>query len=145
MGKRKKLKITEIRGNENTSYFKEVKGRTLIALVISIIVLLILSAVTISALSGDNGILKNATEAKKKTEDATKNELNLLDSLEDEITANAGKDLWTGTVNKPNLETGMIPIKYESGFHTNNAGTIKMAVGGISTQGYVNKNQKIPY
>ena len=41
--------------------------------ILNIIVLLILSAVTISALSGDNGILKNATEAKKKTEDATKN------------------------------------------------------------------------
>ena len=43
------------------------KGITLIALVITIIVLLILAAVTISALSGDNGILKRATEAKQKT------------------------------------------------------------------------------
>ena len=43
------------------------KGITLIALVITVIVLLILAAVTISALSGDNGILKRATEAKQKT------------------------------------------------------------------------------
>ena len=43
------------------------KGITLIALVITIIVLLILAAVTINALSGDNGILKRATEAKQKT------------------------------------------------------------------------------
>ena len=43
-------------------------GITLIALVITIIVLLILAAVTISALTGDNGILKNAASAKQETE-----------------------------------------------------------------------------
>ena len=43
------------------------KGITLIALVITIIVLLILAGVTIAALSGDNGILKRATQAKTKT------------------------------------------------------------------------------
>ena len=46
---------------------KKQEGITLIALVITVIVLLILAAVTISALSGDNGILKRATEAKQKT------------------------------------------------------------------------------
>ena len=43
------------------------KGITLIALVITIIVLLILAGVTIAALSGDNGILKRAAEAKEQT------------------------------------------------------------------------------
>ena len=43
------------------------RGITLIALVITIIILLILAAVTIAALSGNNGILSNATEAKKKS------------------------------------------------------------------------------
>ena len=45
---------------------KKETGITLIALVITVIVLLILAGVTIAALSGDNGILKRATEAKKK-------------------------------------------------------------------------------
>ncbi len=45
---------------------RNARGITLIALVITIIVLLILAGVTISALSGDNGILKRATEAKSK-------------------------------------------------------------------------------
>ena len=40
------------------------KGITLIALVITIIILLILAAVTIAALSGDNGILRNEENAK---------------------------------------------------------------------------------
>ena len=47
---------------------------TLIALVITIIVLLILAAVTISALSGENGILSNATKAKSKSEIAEEKE-----------------------------------------------------------------------
>ena len=46
---------------------KNARGITLIALVITIIVLLILAGVTIAALSGDNGILKRATQAKTKT------------------------------------------------------------------------------
>ena len=46
------------------------RGITLIALVITIIILLILAAVTIAALSGDNGILSNAAKAKQETEKA---------------------------------------------------------------------------
>ena len=53
---------------------KEKKGITLIALVITIIVLLILAGVTIAALSGDNGILQNATRAKEETEEAQEKE-----------------------------------------------------------------------
>ena len=47
---------------------KNEKGITLIALVITVIVLLILAGVTIAALSGDNGILTRTKEAKEKTE-----------------------------------------------------------------------------
>ncbi len=46
------------------------RGITLIALVITIIVLLILAGVTIAALTGDNGILSRATQASEKTEEA---------------------------------------------------------------------------
>lgn len=46
---------------------REKKGITLIALVITIIVLLILAGVTIATLFGDNGILTKATEASEKS------------------------------------------------------------------------------
>ena len=46
-------------------------GITLIALVITIIVLLILAGVTIATLLGDNGVLTKATEAKNEQADAT--------------------------------------------------------------------------
>ena len=54
------------------------KGITLIALVITIIVLLILAGVSIAMLTGDNGILTQATEAKKaNTEGAEKEQIQL--------------------------------------------------------------------
>ena len=43
------------------------KGITLIALVITIIVLLILAAISIATLTGNNGILTRANEAKEQT------------------------------------------------------------------------------
>ena len=47
---------------------KNNKGITLIALVITIIVLLILAGVSIAMLTGDNGILTKATDASNDTE-----------------------------------------------------------------------------
>ena len=61
---------------------KRNKGITLIALVITIIVLLILAGVAISMLSGDNGILKKAVDSKEKYSDATDEENKTLGRLE---------------------------------------------------------------
>ena len=68
---------------------KKQGGITLIALVITIIVLLILAAVTINALSGDNGILKRASEAKKGTNQSNVEEITKL-SINGLITDNLG-------------------------------------------------------
>ena len=54
--------------------FRENQGITLIALVITVIVLLILAGVTIATLTGDNGILTRAQEAKGSTEEAQEKE-----------------------------------------------------------------------
>ena len=51
------------------------KGITLIALVITIVVLLILAAVSIATLTGENGILTRANEAKTETEQGQEEEL----------------------------------------------------------------------
>ena len=53
---------------------KSNNGITLIALVITIIVLLILAGVSIAMLTGENGILNKATTSKQKTEEATSEE-----------------------------------------------------------------------
>ena len=62
--------------------FKNKTGITLIALVITIIILLILAGVTIATLTGDNGILNNAGKAKEETEQAEEDELRRLTALE---------------------------------------------------------------
>ena len=53
---------------------KTQKGVTLIALVVTIVVLLILAATTISLLGGENGILTKAKESREKTEIAGEKE-----------------------------------------------------------------------
>ena len=57
--------------NTKKDKLKTSRGITLIALVITIIVLLILAAVSIATLTGENGILTRATDAKEETRYAT--------------------------------------------------------------------------
>ena len=57
-------------------------GITLFALVMTIIVLLILAAVSIATLTGENGILTRANDAKTETEEAKEDELRRLTALE---------------------------------------------------------------
>ena len=64
---------------------RNARGITLIALVITIIVLLILAGVTIAALSGDNGILKRATEAKEQTNQKNDEETEKIGGYESTI------------------------------------------------------------
>ena len=74
------------------------KGITLIALVVTIVVLLILAAVSISMLGGENGIITQAIEAKDKTEIGEEKE-----KVELAAVAAAGKDGW-GEITEENLE-----------------------------------------
>ena len=64
---------------------KKNKGITLIALVITVIVLLILAGISISLLTGQNGLLTRAAEAKKETERAKRNEKIDLARLDNDI------------------------------------------------------------
>ncbi len=59
------------------------KGITLIALVVTIVVLLILASVSITVVFGDNGILQLAKEAGEKTNEAVKNDISSIGELED--------------------------------------------------------------
>ena len=78
---------------------KEQKGITLVALVITIIVLLILAGVSIAALGGQNGILTKSAEAK---------ELDELGAAKDQVALAANKG---------------IQDYYEATYVTDNAGT----------------------
>ncbi len=61
---------------------KQQKGITLIALVITIVVLIILAGVAISLTLSDNGIFKRATEARDKYTNASKAEEEMVNSID---------------------------------------------------------------
>ena len=67
-------------------------GITLIVLVVTIIVLLILAGISISMLTGQNGILNRAAEAKEKTENAGMDEQGRLNNYEEQISNYVGID-----------------------------------------------------
>ncbi|MFR8145153.1 MAG: hypothetical protein ACLU84_08805 [Clostridia bacterium] len=90
------------------------KGVTLIALVITIIVLIILAGVAINALVGENRIITQAQKAKEETEQGKRNEQGGLLSLEQQIDEAIGQTyIVEKGVNKPRLTTGMSPIKFK--------------------------------
>ncbi|MFQ8988697.1 MAG: BspA family leucine-rich repeat surface protein [Intestinibacter sp.] len=73
------------------------KGITLIALVVTIIILLILAGITINMLLGENGIIRTAQEAKNTWENAIINDQENLNSLIaelDEILTDKSKDIY---------------------------------------------------
>ncbi len=76
---------------------KSSNGITLIALVITIIVLLILAAISITMLTGDNSILKRATDAKQASGDAQIRERIRLSQL-------AAIAAGNGNLTEPNLK-----------------------------------------
>ena len=95
--------------------YKSTKGITLVALVITIIILLILATISIQSLT-NTGLFKNAQKAKDETQNAAENQAKTLNEYEDElnkyVSDNKNKTDWTGKVNKPKLMTGMTAIKF---------------------------------
>lgn len=59
----------------HTPIVKENKGVTLIALVVTITILLILAGISIAALTGENGLINRAANAKEQTEIAQEKEI----------------------------------------------------------------------
>ena len=113
--------------------YKKANGVTLIALVVTVIVLLILAGVTISTLFSDSGIVKKAQEAANKTQEAINREQSELNQLYDDL-FDALNNMGGGSgttpepepelpadgsfseekgVNTPNLGEGMTPIKWD--------------------------------
>lgn len=81
------------------------KGITLIALVITIIVLLILAGVSIAMLTGQNGILTRATDSKIASSDAEVVERVNMELNAQLTNAMAGKAFDTKTVMENNIGT----------------------------------------
>ena len=74
---------------------KNKKGITLVALVITIVVLLILAGVSINLVLGNNGIIAKAKDAETKSAEASQNDLKgmngLVSEMEGTLNGNSGK------------------------------------------------------
>ena len=88
------------------------KAITLIALVVSIIVLLILAGISIMMLTGENGILQRAGEAGEKTQAAQKEELRRLTQME-AATNLENIEYWDSKGNKAIIPAGFAVSQVE--------------------------------
>ena len=71
-------------------------GITLVALVVTIVVLLILAGVSINMVLGNNGLIAKAKDAKNKTEQDAVNTEIAMNNLYDEITSILGENGGSG-------------------------------------------------
>ena len=81
---KKETKISkEIRINKKSARrnYSNQTGITLIALVVTIVVLLILAGVSLNAIFSENGIIKRAQDAQNKMDQATQNDLDSINEL----------------------------------------------------------------
>ena len=67
---------------KNKRNYSKQKGITLIALVVTIVVLLILAGVSLNAIFSENGLINRAKDAQNKMDQATQNDLAQLDELD---------------------------------------------------------------
>ena len=86
-------------------------GITLVALVVMIMILLILAGVSINLVLGQNGLITQAKEAKRKTGETTNQELSEIEFAQAQIEIESQTD-YKNNVNRPNLKVGMTPIYF---------------------------------
>ena len=110
------------------------KGITLIALVITIIVLLILAGVSIAMLTGQNGILTQANNAQTSTIEAEiKEEINLAVST---INADLYDDISENKYEALNYDTIVEAINADHGANTASTTSGTATTGGTITYNY---------
>ena len=94
------MKLNKVKKGKSRLYSKQT-GITLIALVITIVVLLILAGVSINALFSDNGIIERAKNAQNKVDEAEKKDLEAINKLNNWLEENGGISNSGGEDNPP--------------------------------------------
>ena len=92
---------------------KEERGVTLVALVITVIVLIILAWTTLGTLVGDNGIITKAQEASQNMENASREEDELIQNLLNDIKGAEGGNGGEIEIPEGTIEFG--EVKWSSG------------------------------
>ena len=130
----------------------DMKAITLIALIITIIVLLILAGITVAQLSG-NGLFENTKMAKEKYRNAKDNEDYIIDEYSNEIDSYMDSNRYNTNSNQiyltlkspTTVETWLKVSDYPSGFTMDNTfmiGKIKGSDGYIRLMPYFDEEWK---
>ncbi len=127
---------------------KDNKGITLIALVITIIVLLILAGITIAMLTGENGLLTKANDAAANQIIAESKDLASMavakayaDYVEDKYTSTPPKTAaWDKSVTVPTADTGKYSIANGTITITQKTAENKTVTGTIGADGAITWN-----
>ena len=122
-------------------------GITLIALVVTIIVLLILAGITISLVFGPNGVVKKAQEAANKTNEAVINEQaqmnDVSSTIENMLNGVGGGSSETPEEPLPEGAVQFSPVEWENGqastiITTSEEGyTLQYQIGGITEENWI--------
>ena len=93
MNKKENKISKEIRINRKSARknYSNQTGITLIALVVTIVVLLILAGVTINAVFSDSGIIKKAQDAQNKANESVQKDMEQINTLENWLNENTGE------------------------------------------------------
>lgn len=114
------------------------KGITLIALIVTIVVLLILAGVTINAITGSESAMEKATEAREKDKQGTE-----LETIKLAVVNAVASDL-TGLVNADNLKEGLNGLVEDEGRLRINKDNSPWIVTGKTGMKYkINQNGEI--
>lgn len=111
-------KVQRKKLNSNAKLYKQEKGITLIALIVTIVIMLILAGITIKLAIDDNGVIDNAKEAKDQYEQAQADEDSGLNDISSEMRKylDANRDKVTIKISKqPETEkAGAVLLTVES-------------------------------
>ena len=96
---------------------KKNKGITLVALVVTIVVLLILAGVSINLVLGNNGIIAKAKEAQRKSAEASQNDLIGMNELAQQLEGKLNGSTGSGSENGGKTEPETVPYLPSDDFH----------------------------
>ena len=138
---------THTHTHTHTNDLRKEKGITLVALVVTIVVLLILAGVTINLVVGQNGLINRAKEAAQKTKNATESEMQGMDDLSTQLAALSNTRSvfeggnWNSTLGicTPKLGNNMVGVYWSDGSKNDN-GTYKASL--TSTEMEITSDQK---
>ena len=125
--------MKEVKQRIKTKVTQE-RGITLIALVITVIILIILATVTLNVVLGEDGLIQRAQEAKDMTEEAAKEEQDSLNKLMDELENVIGdEELDKFSRAERNLDDAIVLMEIASGGLSEISGTLQ-EMRGLATQ-----------